>query len=84
MRAANGYTDEPDSTNVYLGSDVFITFLNKDNSIAATLTETGDGMGTVVLPAGLDGTAFLSATNYNGPAPIPDEQNFAIGFLVVN
>lgn len=73
-----------DSSKVYLGQDVFITFLNKDNSIPADLTQTGDGMGTVTLPAGLDGTAFLSATNYQGAAPIPDEQNFAIGYLVVN
>lgn len=73
-----------DSSKVYLGSDVFITFLNKDNSIPADLTQTGDGQGTVQLPDGLDGTAFLSATNYQGAAPIPDEQNFAIGFLVVN
>lgn len=76
--------DPADSSKVYLGSDVFITFLNKDNSIPADLTQTGDGQGTVQLPDGLDGTAFLSATNYQGAAPIPDEQNFAIGFLVVN
>lgn len=73
-----------DASKVYLGDDVFITFLNKDNSIKADLAQTGDGMGTVQLPGGLDGTAFLSATTYQGPAPIPDEQNYAIGFLVVN
>ena len=73
-----------DSSAFYLGDDVFITFLSGMNAPSATLTQTGDGMGTVVLPEGVAGTAFLVATNYDGPQPIPDEQNFAIGSLVVS
>ncbi|WVF70323.1 hypothetical protein IAT40_005113 [Kwoniella sp. CBS 6097] len=68
---------------VYLGSDVHIQFLSDVNSIAAPLTQSSSGQGTVTLPDAINGTAILVATNFNGGGPIPDKQNFAIGYLVV-
>jgi len=78
------HTDLPDATSTFLGPDVHITFLSDVYSIDAPLNQTGNGTGTTVLPPNIIGTSFLVATNYQGPAPIPDEQNFAIGFLVVD
>ncbi|ORY34300.1 ferritin-like domain-domain-containing protein [Naematelia encephala] len=72
-----------DAATVYLGSDVHIQFLADMYSIAAPLSQSGSGMGTVSLPQGINGTAILVATNYGGGGPIPDGQNFAIGYLVV-
>ncbi|OCF33920.1 hypothetical protein I317_07848 [Kwoniella heveanensis CBS 569] len=71
------------SDKVYLGPDVHIQFLSDVNSIAAPLTQSSDGQGTVTLPEAINGTAILVATNFNGGGPIPDKQNFAIGYLVV-
>lgn len=73
-----------DASKVYLGTDVSITFINSANFYNVPLCQTGTGMGKVELPAGLRGTAFLVATNYQGPGAIPAGQNFAIGALVVN
>ncbi|WVR06023.1 hypothetical protein IAU60_003051 [Kwoniella sp. DSM 27419] len=72
-----------DADKIYLGDDVHIQFLADVNSIAAPLTQTGNGMGTVSLPQYINGTAVLVATNFGGQGPIPDNQNFAIGYLVV-
>ncbi|WWC86405.1 uncharacterized protein L201_001281 [Kwoniella dendrophila CBS 6074] len=73
-----------DSSKVYLGQDVHITFLADMYSIPAPLTQSGnDGQGTVNLPKGINGTSIIVATNFNGGGPIPDEQNFAIGYVVV-
>ncbi|KAK4685618.1 hypothetical protein P7C73_g4526, partial [Tremellales sp. Uapishka_1] len=71
------------ASTVYLGDDVHIEFLSDMYSIAMPLTQTGKGMGTTTLPPMINGTAILSATNYQGPAPIPNGQNFGIGFVVV-
>ncbi|WRT64309.1 uncharacterized protein IL334_001241 [Kwoniella shivajii] len=72
-----------ESSKVYLGNDVHITFLADMYSIPCPLTQSGDGMGTVTLPKGINGTSVLVATNFNGGGPIPDKQNFAIGYVVV-
>ncbi|CAD6565827.1 MAG: hypothetical protein TREMPRED_001816 [Tremellales sp. Tagirdzhanova-0007] len=72
-----------DAATVSLGSDVHIEFLADQHSIAVPLTQTAAGTGTVVLPPLINGTAFLVATNYAGGGPIPNLQNFAIGYAVV-
>ncbi|WVQ62026.1 uncharacterized protein L199_000159 [Kwoniella botswanensis] len=72
-----------DSSSVYLGNDVHITFLGDVYSIPQPLNQNGDGSGTTTLPKGINGTSILVATNFEGGGPIPDEQNFAIGYVVV-
>ncbi|WWD09572.1 hypothetical protein V865_007700 [Kwoniella europaea PYCC6329] len=72
-----------DSSSVYLGSDVHITFLGDVYSIPQPLNQNGDGSGTTTLPKGINGTSILVATNFEGGGPIPDKQNFAIGYVVV-
>lgn len=72
-----------DASAFYLGPDVHIQFLNDMYSLMSPLTQTGTGMGTTTLPAGINGTSFLVATNFQGGGPIPDIQNFGIGYLVV-
>lgn len=53
----------PDAS-VYLGDDVGITFLGDRYSIFTDLNQNEDGTsGTVQLPEGINGTAFLVATN---------------------
>ncbi|KAL7420733.1 hypothetical protein Q5752_004684 [Cryptotrichosporon argae] len=78
------------ATQAYLGLDVHLNFIigvapyaiqTPLNQTAATFN--GTGTGTAILPPGVNGTAFLVATNYQSPGAIPDNQNFAIGALVV-
>jgi len=72
-----------DSSKFYLGNDVHITFLGDMYALPSPLNQTTAGMGTTTLPMGINGTAFLVATTYTAPGPIPDAYNYGIGPLVV-
>lgn len=65
-----------DANAFYLGDDVHIQFLADQLSIASPLTQTGTGMGTTVLPKGINGTSVLVATTFTGGGPIPNGENF--------
>ncbi|WWD17716.1 hypothetical protein CI109_102157 [Kwoniella shandongensis] len=81
--AGDEITVKWDTKKVNLGDDVHIQFLGDVYSIKAPLTQTGPGVGTTNLPEYINGTSILVATNFNGKGPIPDGQNFGIGYVVV-
>ncbi|RXK39263.1 hypothetical protein M231_03483 [Tremella mesenterica] len=79
-----------DASQFYLGNNVHVQFLSDIYSIPMALNRTdisggtnGMAKGTTRLPQGINGTAFIVATNFDGKGPIPDANNFGIGYVVV-
>ncbi|EIW72536.1 hypothetical protein TREMEDRAFT_58708 [Tremella mesenterica DSM 1558] len=78
------------ASQFYPGNNVHVEFLSDMYSIPMALNRTdisggtnGMGKGTTRLPQGINGTAFIVATNFDGKGPIPDANNFGIGYVVV-